>query len=118
MDLIAATLGDDYEHVLRRTFHDDAVVVMGGRRVGDRLALVGAREHTVGAGVGLRLRAAVGSRGLMLWETDFLNPPDDPAHCPPAVAWLHTVRGDRTQQLRMVYRDEPSTAGVGQVTAR
>jgi RNA polymerase sigma factor (sigma-70 family) len=109
-ETIAASLGDDYEQVLHERYHRDATVVLPGRPPAGRSSLLTARDHTQGAGVGLRLRHAAASRGLMLWETDFLNPPDSPDHCPPAMAWLHTVRDGRTTRLRLAYR-EPLLAG-------
>jgi RNA polymerase sigma factor (sigma-70 family) len=109
-ETIAASLGEDYEQVLHERYHRDATVVLPGRQPADRDSLLTARDHTQGAGVGLRLRHATASRGLMLWETDFLNPPDAPDHCPPAMAWLHTVRDGRTTRLRLAYR-EPLPTG-------
>ncbi|QXG76179.1 RNA polymerase sigma factor [Modestobacter sp. L9-4] len=104
-ETIAASLSDHYEQVLRERYHPDATVVLPGRQPGDRDSLLAARDHTQGAGVGLRLRHAAASRGLMVWETDFLNPSDAPDHCPPAMAWLHSVRDGRTTRLRLAYRE-------------
>jgi RNA polymerase sigma factor (sigma-70 family) len=109
-ETIAASLGEGYEQVLRERYARDATVVLPGRPPADRSGLLAARDHTQGAGVGLRLRHAAASQGLMLWETDFLNPPDAPDHCPPAMAWLHTVRDGRTTRLRLAYRERPPAA--------
>ena len=109
-ETIAASLGEQYAQVLHERYHRDATVVLPGRQPADRDSLLTARDHTQGAGVGLRLRHAAASRDLMLWETDFLNPSDDPDHCPPAMAWLHTVRDGRTTRLRLAYRELPTAA--------
>ena len=109
-ETIAAALGDDYEQVLHERYTRDATVVLPGRPPADRDSLLAARDHTQGAGVVLRLRHAAASRGLMLWETDFVNPADAPGHCPPAMAWLHTVRDGRTSQLRLAYREQTPAA--------
>jgi RNA polymerase sigma factor (sigma-70 family) len=105
--LIAASLQEDYGHLVDERFHPDATVLMPGREPAGRATMLQARDHTQGAGVDLRLRHAGASRGLMVWETDFVNPPDAPDHCPPAMAWLHTVRDGRIARLRLAYREEP-----------
>ena len=109
-ETIAAALGDDYEQVLHERYTRDATVVLPGRPPADRGSLLTARDHTQGAGVRLRLRHAAASRDLMLWETDFLNPVDSPDHCPPAMAWLHTLRDGRTSRLRLAYREQSPAA--------
>jgi RNA polymerase sigma factor (sigma-70 family) len=105
--MIAAGLHEDYERAVHERFHPDATVLLPGKEPGGRTAILRARDYTQGAGVVLRLRHATASRGLMLWETDLLNPADDPDHCPPAMAWLHTVHEGRTTRLRFAYRQEP-----------
>jgi RNA polymerase sigma factor (sigma-70 family) len=114
-ETIAASLGDEYAHVLRERYAPDATVLLPGRPPAGRAGLLTARDHTQGAGVGLRLRHAAASRDLMLWETDFLNPPGAPEHCPPAMAWLHTVHDGRTTRLRLAYREQ-SPAGAAGIT--
>jgi RNA polymerase sigma factor (sigma-70 family) len=106
-EMIEAGLHEDYEQAVHDRFHRDATVQLPGKEPAGRAAMLRARDYTQGAGVALRLRHATASRGLMLWETDLLNPADDPDHCPPAMAWLHTVHDGRTTRLRFAYRREP-----------
>lgn len=105
-DLLDAALREDFGRVLAERFHPDATVDVGGRLSGDRSTLVHSRDFTQGAGVGVRLVRATASRDLMVWETDFVNPADDPDHCPPSMAWLHTVREGRISRLRLAYGRE------------
>ncbi|MFI1993452.1 hypothetical protein [Actinoplanes sp. NPDC020271] len=79
-------------------------LILGGSLTGDAGALRMLGDHTYSAGVGLRLREVTVSRDLMIWETDFVNPPDDPEHCPPGLIWLHSLRRGRTQRPRLAYR--------------
>ncbi|MDP9792773.1 RNA polymerase sigma-70 factor (ECF subfamily) [Catenuloplanes nepalensis] len=100
---IAAGARGDYATMLGSVFHRDARLTLEGRPVGGPRALVGMMEFTYGAGVQARLREATASRDLLVWETDFVNPPDDPEHCPPGMIWVHSLRDGRTQHLKMAY---------------
>jgi len=54
-------------------------------------------------GVRQRLTNVVASRDVVIWETDLISPPDDPFHCPPALAWVQFIRDDRVGRLRMYH---------------
>ncbi len=60
-------------------------------------------EGDLEAGVRQRLRNVVASREIVIWETDLLNPPDDPDHCPPESSWLMTLDGGQIQSLRLFH---------------
>ncbi|WP_432829105.1 RNA polymerase sigma factor [Dactylosporangium sp. CA-092794] len=81
---------------------DMSVVVLGGL-AGDRSTLLSQIETTSNAGVETRLHDAVGSRDVIVWEKDFLNPPDDPEHCPPRTAWLLRLRDGKVARLGIAY---------------
>jgi RNA polymerase sigma-70 factor (ECF subfamily) len=55
------------------------------------------------AGVHQRFVSAVTSRDTTIWEMDLANPPDKPGHCPPAVAWLMSMKNGRMHQLRLFH---------------
>jgi RNA polymerase sigma-70 factor (ECF subfamily) len=55
------------------------------------------------AGVRYRLDAVVAGRDLVLVEGAFLNPADDPDHCPPGFVWLQTLEGGRGRRVRVLY---------------
>jgi len=54
-------------------------------------------------GVRQRLTNVVASRDVVIWETDLISPPDDPFHCPPALAWVQFIREDRVSRTRMYH---------------
>jgi RNA polymerase sigma factor (sigma-70 family) len=60
-------------------------------------------DNDLDDGVRQRLTNVVASRGVVIWETDLISPPDDPFHCPPALAWVQFIRGDRVSELRMFH---------------
>ncbi|GAB7044117.1 MULTISPECIES: RNA polymerase sigma factor [Catenuloplanes] len=100
---IAAGSRGDYAAMLAGIFHRDARLTLEGRPIGGPGALIGMMDFTYGAGVRTRLREATAGRDLLIWETDFVNPPDDPEHCPPGMVWVHSVRDGRTRHLKMAY---------------
>jgi RNA polymerase sigma factor (sigma-70 family) len=60
-------------------------------------AEAGVREQVVDVTASLR---------LSIMECELINPPWDPTHCPPAVLWLITMRGERISGVRL-YHPEP-----------
>jgi RNA polymerase sigma-70 factor (ECF subfamily) len=105
--MIDSSLGGDYDRTIRDRFHPDAALIVNGHAAGGSSALLPMMDYTYGAGVRILLRNTAASRDLMIWETDFVNPPEAPEHCPPAMVWLHTLREGRIQRLRIVYRSTP-----------
>jgi RNA polymerase sigma factor (sigma-70 family) len=83
-DHLEATLLDgSYRRAIADWCRPDLSVVVMGGLVGDRSTLLSLIENAKNAGVGTRLHDSVGSRDVIVWERDFLNPPKDPEHCPP-----------------------------------
>jgi RNA polymerase sigma-70 factor (ECF subfamily) len=54
-------------------------------------------------GVRQRLTNVVAGRDVVIWETDLISPPEDPFHCPPALAWVQFVGDGRVSRLRMFH---------------
>ncbi|MFD7984917.1 RNA polymerase sigma factor [Kitasatospora indigofera] len=75
----------------------------GRRRVGGRDFLIRGMADDLAAGVRQRFVSAVAGRDTVIWEMDLVNPPDHPDHCPPAVAWLMSMKGSRMHQLRLFH---------------
>jgi len=65
--------------------------------------LVRAMDGDLGDGVRQRLTNVVASRDVVIWETDLISPPDDPFHCPPAVAWVQFLSEGRTSHMRLFH---------------
>ncbi|GAA3939200.1 RNA polymerase sigma factor [Actinoplanes auranticolor] len=101
---VAAGERGDFARHVTDVFQPDAEILMSGRPVGDVRSILGMMEYTHHAGVGKRVRDVVVSGDVMVWETDFLNPRHDPAHCPPGLVWLHDIVEGRTRRLRLAYR--------------
>jgi RNA polymerase sigma factor (sigma-70 family) len=75
----------------------------GKQRLGGRDFLIRGMAGDLEAGVRQRFVSAVTSRDTTIWEMDLVNPPDNPGHCPPAVAWLMSMKNGRTHQLRLFH---------------
>ncbi|MFB9831279.1 RNA polymerase sigma factor [Actinoallomurus acaciae] len=61
-------------------------------------------------GVRYRLTNVVAGPGLTIWENQFVNPPEDPDHCPPAITWLLKEAEGRIQSVRLFYAPRPAPA--------
>ncbi|HJP73007.1 MAG TPA: sigma-70 family RNA polymerase sigma factor [Pseudonocardiaceae bacterium] len=82
----------------------DFQIFANGTLHGDATAALAGMESDLTAGVHQRLRNAVASRDLMIWEMRLISPPDDPEHCPPGVVWLMSLVQGRVQQLRLFHQ--------------
>ncbi|MFI6761591.1 sigma factor-like helix-turn-helix DNA-binding protein [Micromonospora sp. NPDC050417] len=103
-EVLAAAGRGEFERAVREYWWPDADLIRpNGERRAERSYLVEVMERDLAAGVRQRVIGAVASRGVMVWEAALINPPDDPQHCPPAAVWLHSVRGGRTQRLRLFH---------------
>ncbi|MFI5842573.1 RNA polymerase sigma factor [Catenuloplanes sp. NPDC051500] len=96
-----------YGRVIDDWARPDFTVTFMGLLLGDRTTVHTMVEQTMGAGVTATLRDAVGSRGVLIWEGDFINPPSSPDHCPPTFAWLLRLREGRLAQLGVAYGTGP-----------
>jgi RNA polymerase sigma factor (sigma-70 family) len=104
VQLVAAMGDGSFDAVVRDWYHPRAEVhVLGGLR-GDRSVLLEMMDYTLGAGVGARLHDVAASRDTLIWETDFLNPPSDPDHCPPGMAALFRLHEGRVVRMGIAYR--------------
>ncbi|MER5304313.1 hypothetical protein ABT039_33275 [Streptomyces lasiicapitis] len=56
----------------------------------------------MGVGVRQRLTGVVAGGGIVVWETDVLNPPSAALHCPPHTSWLLFLKSGRVRQLRLI----------------
>ncbi|GAB7037243.1 MULTISPECIES: RNA polymerase sigma factor [Catenuloplanes] len=92
-----------YHRIIEDWFRPDLAVVFRGWLRGDRAAARAMIDRTMGAGVTATLHDATGSRDVMLWEGDFINPSSDPDHCPPRFAWLLSLREGRVARLGLAY---------------
>lgn len=96
-----------YHRIIEDWFRPDSSVVFMGWLRGDRATARDMIDRTMGAGVTVALHDAVGSRDVLLWEGDFINPSSDPDHCPPGFAWLLRLRDGRVSRLGVAYQTTP-----------
>lgn len=90
----AATLRDAWLPELR-TVWPDGKHTLGVDPVIDLL------DRSAGAGVEQRLTTVVASGQIVIWETEIVNPPEDPRHCPAGSAWLMRLDAGRVGRLRL-----------------
>ncbi|WP_239152682.1 RNA polymerase sigma factor [Virgisporangium aliadipatigenens] len=95
---------DEFERMVHDRFDPAALISVSGNRLGGPAAMIDLFCRMLTADVRLRYRDASASSGIMVWETEFINPPHDPDHCPPAMAWLFRVDDGRVRTLRLSYR--------------
>ena len=91
----------DGEHAANAMFWPDVeIITPWGEAFHGQEALV--RGHAVDceAGVRLRLTDVIAGRDLTVVKGVFLNPADDPTHCPPGVMMVHFLREGRIQRMR------------------
>ncbi|WP_426507462.1 RNA polymerase sigma factor [Dactylosporangium sp. McL0621] len=62
------------------------------------------------AGVRCRLINVVAGPGITIWENEFINPPEDPDHCPPAATWLLREQGGLVREVRLIHAARPEQA--------
>jgi RNA polymerase sigma factor (sigma-70 family) len=101
---VEASRRGSFTGMIRDRFHPGATMTLAGALTATPAFLQNMLDFTGGAGVRMRLTEVAASRDLMVWETDFISPADDPEHCPPGLVWLHSMREGRTQRLRLAYR--------------
>ncbi|MDX3098079.1 sigma-70 family RNA polymerase sigma factor [Streptomyces sp. ME19-03-3] len=101
-ETLAAAERGHFAELLRERWSPEVALLAGKQRVGDRGLLIRGMDCDLTAGVRQRLVHAVAGRSLTVWEMDIVNPPDNPDHCPPSVAWLmtHDAAG-RVEGLRL-----------------
>jgi RNA polymerase sigma factor (sigma-70 family) len=97
----AAVLRDAWHRRLRTVWPD-------GRRTLGVDPVIGLLDRSTGAGVVQRLPTVVASRQIVIWETEILNPPEDPYHCPAGSAWVMWLDAGRVSRLRLFH--EPHAA--------
>jgi len=99
----------EYAAVLRDAWHPRLQTVWpDGRQTLGVAPVIGLLDRSTCAGVRQRLAGVVASRQIVIWETEILNPPDDPQHCPAGSAWLMWLDTGRVKRLRLFH--EPHAA--------
>jgi RNA polymerase sigma-70 factor (ECF subfamily) len=103
VETMAAAERGEFPELVRDRWAPDFRIFAGGVLYGDTAAAVRGMDSDLMAGVRQRFRNAVASRDLIIWEMELLNPPDNPDHCPPGVAWLMRQRQGRITEVRLYH---------------
>jgi RNA polymerase sigma factor (sigma-70 family) len=64
-------------------------------------------------GITARLVGVVAGNGITIWENAFVNPPEDPDHCPPRATWLLREKDGLVREVRQVVQASSSSRSVG-----
>jgi RNA polymerase sigma factor (sigma-70 family) len=93
---------------------EDAVAVLPGMTVlrGRQNLVADLRrrmEEDLEDGVQMHLANVLASKDVIVVEGTFENPPDDPFHCPPAMAEVHLQRDGLTDRVHRYYAPRPGT---------
>jgi RNA polymerase sigma-70 factor (ECF subfamily) len=59
-------------------------------------------------GVTARVTDVVAGSGITIWENDFINPPEDPFHCPPGGTWLLREKDGLVSEARFLLTPRPT----------
>jgi RNA polymerase sigma-70 factor (ECF subfamily) len=102
-ETLAAAQQGRFAELTAERWTSDVGYYSGQQRVGDRNFLIRGMTSDLEAGVRQRFVTAVTSRDTTIWEMDLVSPPDKPDHCPPAVAWLMSMKNGRVHQLRLFH---------------
>lgn len=103
LETLAAAEEGRFAEVAAERWSPDIGYFSGRRRVGDRAFLIRGMNADLEAGVRQRLVSAVTSRETTIWEMDLVSPVDDPQHCPPAVAWLMSIKNGLVSEIRLFH---------------
>ncbi|WP_204057182.1 RNA polymerase sigma factor [Microbispora corallina] len=79
----------------------------GDRRIG-LSSLFEAFASDYADGVRYRVTNVVAGPDITVWENQFVNPPEDPDHCPPAATWLLRESEGRIQSVRLFHAPRPA----------
>jgi hypothetical protein len=58
--------------------------------------------------VGHEITGVVAGTAITIWENGFINPPEDPFHCPPGAIWLLRERGGMVTEVRFMRTPRPA----------
>ncbi|GAA2654998.1 RNA polymerase sigma factor [Paractinoplanes durhamensis] len=94
--------------VARRWAKDLAFLWPDGTRTVGLQPLIDTFRLDYDAGVGHRITGVVAGAGVTIWENAFINPPDDPFHCPPGATWLLHENDGMVTEVRFMRTPRPA----------
>ncbi|GGJ39700.1 DNA-directed RNA polymerase sigma-70 factor [Streptomyces brasiliensis] len=106
-ETLAAAERGEFGKVVRDRYSPGVSLLSGGRRLGGADLLLTGMDGDLSAGVRQRPLHVVAGRSLVIWEMELINPPDDPDHCPPGVAWIMSLDGGRFDRVSLCHTPRP-----------
>lgn len=106
-DLLAAAERGEFAKVVKDRYSPEVALLSGGERLGGADLLLAGMDWDLSAGVRQRPLHVVAGRSLVVWEMELINPPDNPDHCPPGVAWIMTLDGGRFDRVSLHHTPRP-----------
>jgi RNA polymerase sigma factor (sigma-70 family) len=64
-------------------------------------------------GITYRLNTVVAAAGITIWDIEFVNPPEDPEHCPPSGTWMMRESEGRIRRIRLLQTSRPGAEKTG-----
>lgn len=111
-DAIDDAMRGHFDDVVYSMWLPEARAVAGGGQLLDgREAIIAGMAKDLDDGVRQRLLHVVASADVLIWETEILNPPDKPFHCPPNAVWLHKMHQGRVRNMTL-YHPKPALADL------
>ncbi len=111
-DVLTTAMRGDFAEVVDDMWLPEARLVFAGQVLGGRETVVQAMDRDLDWGIRQRLLNVVASEDVLLWETELINPPGDPDHCPPSAVWLHEMRQGRVRKMTLFH---PQPADVAKI---
>ncbi|MGW5658824.1 RNA polymerase sigma factor [Streptomyces sp. NPDC003758] len=102
-DTLAAAERGEFGKVVRDRYSPGVSLLAGGERLGGADLLLAGMDGDLSVGVRQRPLHVTAGRSLVVWEMELINPPDDPDHCPPGVAWIMTLDGGRFDRVSLYH---------------
>ncbi|MFB7493424.1 RNA polymerase sigma factor [Streptomyces sp. NPDC056161] len=106
-ETLAAAERGEFGKVVADRYSPDLSLLSGRQRLGGTGLLLAGMDLDLSAGVRQRPAHVVAGRSLIVWEMDLINPPDQPDHCPPGVAWIMTLDGGRIDRVSLYHTPRP-----------
>ncbi|PRX50089.1 RNA polymerase sigma-70 factor (ECF subfamily) [Prauserella shujinwangii] len=103
-EMLRAAERGSYAEVLAATWSPEVETTWPrGDRTRGQDHLVRTMYGDVADGVRYRLTNVVASSAVTILETDLVNPPGDPFHCPPNAVWVEFLEEGRVRHLRVFH---------------
>jgi RNA polymerase sigma factor (sigma-70 family) len=89
---------------VQRRWADDMTLRWGSGRITTGLgSLFEVMRYNYDDGVTARLTGVVACPEMTIWENAFVNPPEDPDHCPPQATWLLREKDGVVREVRQIH---------------